>query len=159
METVHPGNVRPATTGGVATWPPRFGWLLRTAMVLLGLVPIVLLIVAWRLTPDPSGLGTHQQLGLMPCTMRQMFGIRCPSCGMTTSWSYFMRGDVLSALRANTGGTLLAIVAAVGGPWLIASGVRGRWIGGEPSEWWFAGASVLVMIVTLLDWTMRIYFD
>ncbi|RMG03430.1 MAG: DUF2752 domain-containing protein, partial [Planctomycetota bacterium] len=49
-----------------------------------------LLVIAAVLRPSPTGLGTHQQLGLPPCTFRAMFGSRCPTCGMTTAWSNVM---------------------------------------------------------------------
>ena len=49
------------------------------AVLTAGLVA-VLSIAAW-LAPDPSGLGTHQQLGLPACTSVAILGIRCPACG------------------------------------------------------------------------------
>jgi hypothetical protein len=76
---------------------------------------------------------------------------------MTTSWSHLMHGQVLQAFAANTGGALLAIAAAIGGPWSIASGVRGRWVGGTPNEWTFAGISIGIMVITLIDWGVRLY--
>ena len=70
------------------------------------------------LVPDPRGLGTHQQLGLPPCTFRVLFGRPCPACGMTTAWANVLRGRLPPALRANVTGTLLCglDLAAVG--WL-----------------------------------------
>ena len=58
-----------------------------------GLTLVSLLAVAGSLQPSPAGLGTHEQLGLPSCTFRWLFGMRCPSCGMTTSWSHAMRGQ------------------------------------------------------------------
>ena len=55
----------------------------------------------------------------------------------------------MPALRANAGGTLLAMVALVGGPWLLASGIRGRWIGGLPRDSWTIAAAVLILVTTL----------
>ncbi|WP_419189210.1 DUF2752 domain-containing protein [Stieleria marina] len=84
---------------------PQFA---RLTALLLGLGPLVLLGVALSLRPSEDGLGTHQQLGLPPCSMRVIFGIRCPACGMTTSWSHFARGQWLLSANANPGGFLLA---------------------------------------------------
>ena len=66
--------------------------------------------LAWNLEPDPRGFGTHQSLGLPPCTFRALFGIPCPGCGMTTSFSHLVRGNVVQASRANIGGVLLALL-------------------------------------------------
>src|SRR5947209_2100708 len=70
-------------------YPPRPAGVLRLplvqrlALVTAGTVLIGLLATAACLTPSPRGMGTHQQLGLPPCTVVQWFGVRCPSCGMT----------------------------------------------------------------------------
>jgi len=69
-------------------------------------------VAAW-LEPESRGFGTHMQLGLPPCSFEPVFGLPCPSCGMTTSFSYFVRGQWLSALRANAAGLLLALSCAV----------------------------------------------
>lgn len=134
-------------------------WWLRPLLIVFGAVPLVLLGTAAFLTPNPAGLGTHQQLGLPPCSMRMLAGIRCPSCGMTTSWSRLMHGQVPGAFAANTGGVLLALASAAGGTWAVASGLRGRWIGGLPNEWIFAGVSLAIMAITLADWGVRLYME
>ena len=43
--------------------------------------------------------------------MRVLMGVRCPGCGMTTSWSYYVRGQWLSSIQTNGGGFLLALLA------------------------------------------------
>ena len=47
----------------------------------------LVLFLAWWLSPDPRGYGTHEQLGLPPCSAELLFGLPCPFCGMTTSFS------------------------------------------------------------------------
>jgi len=101
-------------------------------------------------------MGTHQQLGLPPCTFVAWLGIRCPSCGMTTSWSHMLRGNVLGAMQANAGGALLALTAATCGPWLLGTGLVGRWLGGPPREWLTVAVGLTIVIVTLVQWTVRI---
>jgi len=128
----------------------------RVLLLALGGVLAAMLATAWRLTPSPRGLGTHQQLGLAPCTVEQWFGLRCPSCGMTTAWAHVVQGQVLAACRANAGGTLLAVFALGGTPWLIASGARGRWIVGRPSEWWLFAAALAIVVITLVQWAVRV---
>lgn len=89
----------------------RFSGKTAIRFVAMGLMslPLVLLVTAGQLEPSPNGMGTHQQLGLPPCTMRMLAGIRCPGCGMTTSWSHFMHGQWRESQAANLGGFLLAI--------------------------------------------------
>lgn len=128
----------------------------RVLLLALGGVLAALLATAWRLTPSPRGLGTHQQLGLAPCTVEQWFGLRCPSCGMTTAWAHVVRGQVLAAMRANAGGALLAVLALGGTPWLLASGAQGRWIIGRPSEWWLLAAALAIVVITLVQWAVRV---
>jgi hypothetical protein len=115
----------------------------------------LLATAAW-LTPNPQGLGTHRQLGLPPCTIVAWFGIRCPSCGMTTSWSHMLRGQVVAAMQANAGGALLAMVAIACGPWLVGSGLLGRWLIRPPREGVTLAIGLVIVIVTLTQWTLRI---
>jgi hypothetical protein len=126
-------------------------------MVLAGSMLLGLLVTAAVLTPSPRGMGTHKQLGLPDCTVVQWFGMRCPSCGMTTSWSHMMRGHVISSFRSNAGGALLALTALASGPWLIVSGTRGRWTLCHPHEGTTLLIGVTIIVVTLADWTLRVW--
>jgi hypothetical protein len=134
-------------------WLP---WYVRALVVVMGLGLMTLLGVALWLQPAAKGYGTHTQLGLAPCTLTQVAGIRCPSCGMTTSWSYFVRGQLIQAAKTNSGGTLLAALAAVCGPWLVISGIAGRWFWRRPNEWVAVGVAVAVVVVTMADWGYRL---
>jgi len=141
--------------------PPRawrLPWPQRVVMVGAGAVLVALLITASRLTPSPQGLGTHQRLGLPMCSLRVWFGIRCPSCGMTTSWAHLTRGNLPAAVRCNSGGVLLGLASIVSGPWLLLSGLRGRWLYGPPHEWITLGIGIGIIAVTLIDWTLRLTF-
>jgi hypothetical protein len=64
---------------------------------------------AWVLRPDPSGHGTHQQLGLPPCGSVVLFGRPCPGCGLTTSWTALLQGDWAKAWRSNLLGPVLYV--------------------------------------------------
>src|SRR5947209_2717631 len=92
----------------------------RGAMVLGAIGLAAVLGVARWLQPDPRGYGTHTQLGLFPCMFSQVTGYRCPSCGMTTSFAWFVRGRLDHSWRANPVGSLLAPTCAVLIPWLLA---------------------------------------
>jgi hypothetical protein len=90
---------------------PVSGWA-RWSHALLLLGVLVMVAVGLYLTPDPAGHGTHQQLGLPPCTIYYLTGRPCPSCGLTTSVSAILHGQFGLAWRANPMGFL--IVAAAG---------------------------------------------
>ncbi|MBN1342454.1 MAG: DUF2752 domain-containing protein [Phycisphaerae bacterium] len=64
---------------------------------------------AWHVNPDPKGVGTHRQLGLGPCGFLLTTGLPCPTCGMTTSFAYAVRGRLISAFWSQPAGTLLAL--------------------------------------------------
>jgi hypothetical protein len=77
--------------------------------------------VAIYLTPSTQGHGTHQQLGLPPCPSVLIFDRPCPGCGLTTSWTAMVHGQVGLAFRAHSLGpvtyglfTASAFVAAFG---------------------------------------------
>ncbi len=81
------------------------------------------------LKPDPAGHGTHQSLGLPPCPSVLLFDRPCPGCGLTTSWTAFVHGQLGLSFRAHPLGpflysvfTITAIGAIIG--W--AKGLRFR---------------------------------
>ena len=113
-------------------------------------------ILAACLAPDPRGFGTHQRLGLPPCGFRFVFGIPCPSCGMTTCFAHFTRGDFVGAARANVAGLMLAIVCLIQIPWCWWSAVRGRyWIVRQPSTH-LAVWGCVVGAVALINWIWQV---
>ncbi|MBC8289788.1 MAG: DUF2752 domain-containing protein, partial [Planctomycetes bacterium] len=59
--------------------------------------------------------------GLAPCSFEFLTSLPCPSCGMTTSFSHFVRGQWPRALRASTTAFVLALVSAAMIPWCLAS--------------------------------------
>lgn len=134
----------------------RLSIVQRWALAALGGGLSVLLGLALWLTPSARGLGTHQQLGLPPCTIVQLMGTRCPACGMTTSWAHLVRGQLLAACRANVGGVLLGMLAMAGAPWLMGSACQGRWWGWEPTERALLAGSLAAFAVILVDWFARL---
>jgi len=63
--------------------------------------------IALSLNPDPSGIGTHQQLGLEPCGFLTWAGYPCPMCGMTTTFSLFVHLHPISAVANQPFGAML----------------------------------------------------
>ncbi len=127
----------------------------RTAGVLFLSTLAVLLGIAATLEPSSSGLGTHHQLGLPPCSVRVLWGIRCPVCGMTTAWAHFADGNVLASARANVGGLFLAIYLLC----CVVPVARMTMRGALPSPAFFRNAALTltgIVLVTFVDWAVRL---
>ena len=133
----------------------RFASPLRLAAFIVALTPLTLLGVARCLQPSPQGLGTHHQLGLPPCSMRVLLGIRCPGCGMTTSWAHFTRGQWGQSIRVNPGGFLLALFSLA----TAVLAIRTVWSGRLPIhqvQAYYTYCLVGIAVITLLDWCARL---
>lgn len=91
----------------------RLGWGRAIAVAVAGGC-LALLIVAAFLTPSPDGLGTHRELGLSECQWLRTTGLPCPGCGMTTSFSWFVRGNVLASFYVQPMGCVLAALCCLG---------------------------------------------
>src|SRR3954447_18121509 len=98
----------------------RLGRSTRWAMVRGAIGLAAVLGVARCLEPDPRGYGTHTQLGLYPCMFAQVTGSPCPSCGMMTSFAWFVRGRFDRSWQATAAESLLAPACAALIPWLLA---------------------------------------
>lgn len=127
----------------------------RLAALAIAAIPLSLFALASQLHPAVNGLGTHQQLGLPPCSFRVLWAIPCPACGMTTSWVHFVRGDWAASAAVNLGGFLLALGGmAVSGLFLQAA-----WRGilpGLAAQRWITLAAVFTAVVTITDWGRRL---
>lgn len=110
-----------------ATDRPRASTASRIGAVIALAVVLALFVIAGMLQPSPQGYGTHQQLGLPPCSSVALFGARCPACGMTTAWSYALRGEWPNAWQANAGGLMLVLIALVYIPTICYYVARGYW--------------------------------
>jgi len=97
---------------------------------------------------------THRQLGLPECTFKQVTGHPCPSCGMTTSFSLFIRGDIVNSMRANFVGTILAAVCLAFIPWSLASALRARYYWIVSLEWFLPRFIVVFFALMLLRWAV-----
>ncbi len=113
--------------------------------------------VARTLDPDPRGFGTHQQFGLPECSIRVLFSRPCPGCGMTTAFSYFVRGEFVAATRANPAGVLLAMLCVLMIPWSLVSAALGSiWLVEEPMTL----LAILIAVIgclAVLSWMIAIW--
>ena len=134
-------------------------WWVRGALVLMALGFVAIFAVgAWLNPYDEDGLprsmATHTQLGLPPCNMIQLIGKPCPACGMTTSFSLLMHGDLANSLRANWAGTLLALGWMALIPWGIASAVRGKFLFVRDAELWISLIVILLLVAMIGRWVI-----
>ena len=73
---------------------------------------LAVLLVAAYVTPNPAGVGTHaSSLHLQPCQFLQTTHLPCPGCGMTTSFAWFVRGNLLASVYVQPMGAALAAIA------------------------------------------------
>jgi len=115
-----------------------------------------LLILAGQLRPNPRGFGTHEQLGLPPCTFSLLAGVRCPACGMTTSWSLLTNGRPIEALENHVTGVLLAGLTLAVGMLALVVAVRGKRIDWYRYEVPIAVAATILAGLVLGEWLIRI---
>jgi hypothetical protein len=131
---------------------------IRVVLVLLAVLVMAGFGLASSLTPSKNGRGTHQQLGLPPCSILSLTNTPCPTCGMTTSFSHFVRGEWADAARANTSGFLLACCCLLYLPWSVASAVSGHFWLIRRMDLVIAGLLPGWLIVVFLEWGWRYYF-
>ena len=135
--------------------PHRTAWANRIVAAIIAAGLIALLVTARTLQPNPDGLGTHRQLGLPPCSMLWATGVRCPGCGMTTSWAHITRGQLPSAVSVNLAGSLLAVLAAI----VAAASARVAITAATVTrrqQWILTIALLVIVAVAMLDWMRRV---
>jgi len=94
----------------------------RRALLVAAACAAVLGVALW-LTPDPRGLGTHTQLGMIRCSWPATLGIPCPTCGMTTAFALTVRGRLVAAALAQPMGLLLCLLTIV----ILVLALREAW--------------------------------
>lgn len=124
------------------------------ALGLAGGCLTVLLVAAW-LNPSAGGVGTHTALGLARCSFLDNSGLPCPSCGMTTSFAHFVRGNFLASLYVQPMGTVLAALAALTFWGALYVGVTGRpahrLLRFIPTGWWL----IPLMVWGVASWVWK----
>ena len=116
----------------------------RVAAVIIAIAAGGILGVGYYLHPSEQGHGTHTQLGLAPCTWMTRFNLPCATCGMTTSVSYAVHGQLLTSLRTQPAGTLFAVATA-------AALILSTWV-----AWTGAAVGPLLRPMTRLSFVLTI---
>lgn len=97
------------------------------ALILAGCVT-VLGLASW-MSPDPRGLGTHEQLGMSPCGFARATGWPCMTCGMTTAFTHCAHNQWWQAWLVQPAGTVAALITACTGWVSLAVLVKGADVG------------------------------
>ena len=124
----------------------------------IGLLSLSVLITAAKLQPAKEGTGTHTEMGMAQCQWMARTGIPCPSCGMTTSFSWFVRGNIVASFYVQPMGMLLALATAMT-VWVgLYIGITGRAVhralrGHAPGMSWVIG----LMVLWVLAWGWKIW--
>lgn len=131
----------------------------RMVGAVLALPTGTVLAVAGSLTPDPTGMGTHRQLGLGGCAMLTATGIPCPMCGMTTTFTWLAHLHLVRGTLNQPFGLVLfsctVLAFALGVSDLVLP--RGRWRRAlawiDQREGWVAGGLMLGLVA---GWAYKI---
>jgi hypothetical protein len=156
---VRMSNVR--ASGGPAMsrqpWARQpLGWPIRCSFLVAAACLAGLLVVARKLEPDPRGFGTHTQLGLRNCAFLTVTGRLCPTCGMTTSFAWFYRGQLGRAWHANPAGCLYALLTIPFMAWLVWSALANEPVGFRSLSAPLAGILVTAVALGLASWLIRL---
>jgi hypothetical protein len=81
----------------------------RAFALMVAAIALTVLLFALSVAPSPGGSGTHERLGFQRCQFLATCGLPCPTCGMTTSYAHFVRGNWLASLYVQPMGFVLAI--------------------------------------------------
>jgi hypothetical protein len=147
-----PGGRNDRQTG---TLSPRLRLASRVGLLTLALGLTVVLATAGHLQPDPRGYGTHEQLGRPPCAILRLTGRPCPACGLTTSFAWFVRGELARSWRANPAGPFVASACVCLIPWLVASATCGRPLGVRSAGETLMAVVVVAAVLIVLTWLVR----
>ncbi len=136
---VNPSLHTEAASPGPGSRPTvRRGFPLRLRGAIVAAPCLLVLILAGALRPAAGGIGTHEQLGIPPCSFLVRTAWPCPTCGLTTSISAMAHGRFVLALRSHPFGVvgfLLMVVWAAAG--LIELGTsRPALHHLRPRVWW-----------------------
>lgn len=123
--------------------------------VLLSTAASVLVASRW-LTPSPSGVGTHEQLGLPPCGFLLWLGVPCPACGLTTAFAHLAHFELFASLSANPMGLPMFMATLAFVPLAVHGLLRGRsllsFIDETQGDKWALG----FVVATLVTWGARL---
>ncbi len=121
----------------------------RCIAVLIAVAAATPLAIASTLTPATQGMGTHTALGLPPCGWAVASGMPCPSCGMTTSFTWAAHGDLWASFVTQPMGFVLALASAMTALvclWAACTGARVQ------------GPAEAILLRPVVGWSALVFF-
>ncbi len=117
-----------------------------------------MLAIGMWLTPSPTGVETHRQLGLPPCGFYTLTGRPCPTCGYTTAVTLVVHGRFWDAIVTQPGGAAVGFIGIAAVVLGIMGLVTGRWFGPDPFKMaWHSGKIIWIgLAFFLLSWVYKI---
>jgi len=102
--------------------------------------------------PDARGHGTHERLGLAPCSWPIQFGKPCPTCGVTTAATLVVHLSPWRALTTQPFGAALAFA----GLWLaiiaLLALIRRESLIARISLWPLGTLTIATIAIFLFGW-------
>ncbi len=123
--------------------------------LLFALNSAVIALAGW-LEPATAGFGTHRQLGLPPCGFKELMGVPCAGCGLTTAFAHLVRLDIAAAARANVFGIPLFIVTVFTVPLSLAGAIFNLPIGVTLRRLQADWIAVLLGVAAAAVWIVRL---
>ncbi len=114
---------------------PRSPWLDRAIAIAIAGAAVAVTVMLLRVEPDPRGHGTHEALGMSPCSWPRTHGMPCPTCGATTAACLLVHGRPFAAIATQPFGAAIAAF--------------GLWLGGIALYCLLRGRSFLDVYVQL----------
>ncbi len=129
-------------------------WIL---LGLAGAAIVVFLVLGLLVTPAEEGYGTHEKLGLPPCTSMELLGVPCPGCGVTTSVSLASRGRLVESFRTQPLGLVVALLGVLSIPWALWGHFTGRDLYAEFLRLVNVPVIVVFALVVLGAWAYKFF--
>ena len=131
-------------------------WAGRFYAILFAMGGLALLATAGWMTPNRDHMGTHRQLGLPPCAFVSVTGFPCPTCGMTTAYSFTVHGRPIEAAKSSLFGSLLAIATIA----LTLAAMNCAVVGRYPNLNWYRIDAVKLVyygaLMLVASWGLKI---
>ncbi len=129
----------------------KIAWILLDAVILY-----YLLRVGFLTHPDARGVGTHEQLGMPPCSWPILYDMPCPTCGVTTATSYLLHLHPVRAFLTQPFGMLLALSSILTVIASLGHLIRGESLLFRLSKWNWGWILLAWTLLLLLSWWWKV---
>ena len=128
----------------------------RPFLVLVFLVSLALISLGLWLRPDPSGAGTHTQLGLPPCGHLLATGKPCITCGCTTAFAFAAHGRIFRALWTQPFGAFFFFLCLAAALASLHAFWTGRSLILRIALWPWARLILATLALLVLSWVFKL---